>query len=114
MTVPLELRRWYGGEPGQCIFSRRGDSLFIERADPHIWVQDSWLRTLIKPEYDNPLASLMRQPYDLCDPAHCCQTWRGGPCFLGSILTITGVNQTVMYRIGNYLANGVWEGSWPD
>lgn len=92
------------------MITRTDDGLFITRADPHVWIDDIFLRQATS---DNPWVTLVRGPVDACDPSTCCQVWRGGgqggPCFTGGILTIKGVNRVAAYRIGRYLPRGAWD-----
>lgn len=108
-----ELRRDWGGQPpGECRLVREGQDLVVAQADPLVWIEDSFLRTLVGRK-KNPWVTLMWGPVDQCDPATCCQSLRDGPhCFRGAILEIDGKNDKVFYRIGRYLRRGVWEASW--
>lgn len=117
--MPAETRTQWppnagGAEPGQCIFKHLGgyeNKLFIVRADPHIWLDDAFLRQLTT--IHTTWVTLARGPIDNCDPSTCCQVWRGGgqggPCFTGSVVTINAANKTVYYRVGRYLPRGVWD-----
>ncbi len=120
--MSLELRSLSLGRhaPGECRLSRRDDQIFIERADPHVWLDDEFLRRLVGPAQNkNRWVSLAYQPHDLCQPQQCCQRFRDGGsatsssagwhCYYGAVLTIWGVNATVIYRIGGFLRGGFWE-----
>lgn len=113
LTPTVELFRLslgVGRPPGECVLVRRDDGgIVIKRADPKIWIPDTFMRTLVGPQLDNPWVDVVWQSYDLCDPETCCQGMREGRCYYGAILTIRDEQQTVAYRIGRYLRGGVWE-----
>ena len=112
---PLEVRRDGGRQaPGECRLSKRDGQLYIEHADPKVWLSDEFLRNLVGPGHINEWVSLTYQPRDLCQPARCCQRFRGGHCYYGAIITIRGANETVMYRVGGYLRGGFWEAEHAD
>lgn len=100
--------------PGECQLSFRDDGIVIERADPHVWLTEDFLRRLTSSEHQhNQWVSLTWGARDLCDPAACCQVARERPhCYAGAILAIWGKNAHVMYRIGGYRRGGVWEARW--
>jgi hypothetical protein len=118
----LELRRgpsWGRQAPGECRLSWGEDGLVIERADPHVWLDDEFLRRLVGPENNrNPWVSLTYEPHDLCQPQSCCQRFRdsgttssaaGYHCYSGACLQIDAVDGTAAYRIGRFLRGGFWE-----
>jgi hypothetical protein len=103
----LDLYR--SSAPGECRLRVKDGQLVIERADPHVWLDDTFLMGTVGKNKDNPWVDVMYQPNDLCDPTDCCQTWRGGHCFKGAVITIRASNGTVIYRIGRFIRRGVWE-----
>lgn len=109
----LEVRRgpsWGDRPPGECRLGWREKQLIVQRADPRVWLDDEFLRRLVGPEGDrSQWAGLAYQLHDFCEPATCCQRWRGGHCYSGGILTIWAENATVVYQIGRYLRGGLWE-----
>lgn len=101
---------WGGKAPGECRLVRDGEDLVVAQADPMVWIEDSFLRTLVGKK--NPWVTLTWGPGDACDPKTCCQMFRDGQhCFRGAILAIDGKNDKVFYRIGRFLRRGVWEAS---
>lgn len=100
---------------GECRLKRTDDGrLFIEQADPQVWLEDAFLFQVAGPNKQNPWVDVIYQSNDLCSPNQCCQTWRGGHCFGGAVLTIKAVNGTAIYRIGRYVNFGKWEASRAD
>lgn len=95
--------------PGECVLTRHEGQLFIERADPRVWMDDGFLQQLIGSGYRNEWVALTYQPHDLCEPLRCCQRFRSGHCYYGALVTIRAVNETVIYRIGGFLRGGFWE-----
>lgn len=95
--------------PGECRLSQRDGQLFIERADPQVWLDDEFLRQLVGAGYRNQWVSLVYQPADLCQPLRCCQRFRNGHCYYGAVVTIRATNKTVIYRVGGFLRGGFWE-----
>jgi hypothetical protein len=97
------------GYEGACEMTRlldgegRWSGLRINRADPRILIAAE----LLYEAFVNPTAgvSLATPPEDR----------NGTPYWRGAVLTIRGVNQTVIYRIGEYVP-GVrcYEAEWPD
>jgi hypothetical protein len=81
-------------EPGTCVVTSLHDPLTgvklrVDHADPRIWIAPEVLEGMV-PD--------------------------GWPATLnGDVLTIRGVNRTVIYRIGHYLPDQrVYEAEWPD
>jgi hypothetical protein len=121
LVSALEVRRSLGRQaPGECRLSYRDGGLVIEHADPHVWLDDEFLRRLVSFEGSrNKRVSLVYQPHDLCQPQSCCQRFRDGSnatssaagwhCYYGAVVTIRGTNRTVIYRIGRFLRGGIWE-----
>jgi hypothetical protein len=110
-------RALMAGPPGECVLKFEDRAIIIERADPHVWLEDNFLRQLVarkNPDDRNPTVTLTYQPHDLCDPQSCCQGWlgrEGHSCFYGAVVTIWGRNEHVSYRIGQF-RRGHWEARW--
>ena len=95
--------------PGECILKHHAGQLFIERADPRVWLTDDFLGALAGSGHRNQWVSLTLQPLNPCEPARCCQRFRPGHCYFGALVQIRGVNRTVTYRIAGFLRGGFWE-----
>jgi hypothetical protein len=97
------------GYEGACEMTRllddegRWSGLRINRADPRILIAAELLTATFL--MSMPGVSLAPPPDDR----------NGTPFWRGAVLTIRGVNQTVIYRIGEYVP-GVrcYEAEWPD
>lgn len=119
---------------GECQVTRIGDELWIDRADPHIWITPEFLYNLhplnnlldvdntflsrffpiLGADFPNPWFQLERNLHDHDDD---CGARPGQLCYRGWLLRITASNRTVIYKIGSYLhlpENGVWQATWPD
>ena len=110
-----ELTTRDGGPPpadlpaGECILTRtddpiHGPSLHIDHADPRVLITAELLHEVT----DAPMPGVSL-------------TWPSPPpasgrfLYVGAILTIRGVNRTVIYRIGEYVPRvGGYIGEWPD
>lgn len=99
--------------PGECQLKFDDDGILIERADEHVWLEDTFLRRLVMAQQGRaaPAVTLAYQPHDLCEPLSCCQRQRAGHCFYGAVVTIWGKNAHVSYRIGQF-RRGHWEAEW--
>ena len=108
----LEARRAPAGRqaPGECRLSKRDGQLYIERADPKVWLEDEFLHQLVGPGHINEWVSLAYQEHDVCQPMRCCQRYRAERhCYYGALITIRGSNKTITYRIFGFLRGGFWE-----
>lgn len=71
------------------------------------WTTIPWL-TISRPEEGHGSTGHSVGEYD-------CSAQPGGVCFYNSVVTLTGTNRTVIYRIGDYQPERrAWEASWPD
>jgi len=94
---------------GECRLTSLHDSrgslmqLRIDQADPRILIAAELLaEAFVSPA---PGVSLAPPPEDR----------NGTPFWRGAVLTIRGVNQTVIYRIGEYVPRvRCYEAEWPD
>ena len=79
------------GEAGELALTwlDGGRAVYIEQADPRIWITDDLLR--------------------LIEPGSSCHE------LTGTLLKIYGVNRTVVYRIGEKVPHmRAYEAEWPD
>jgi hypothetical protein len=93
MPPPLDL------PAGECFMTTLADgSLRIDRADPRILISGE-------------LLDMLPSPHTQLDTTGC----RSGHGYVGAVLKICGVNQTVIYRIVDMVPriNG-YIGEWPD
>ncbi|MGW4097115.1 hypothetical protein [Mycobacterium sp. NPDC004974] len=82
------------------------DELRITRADPHVLIADSILRAAFC-EVDHPEITIRKPSEGHGSTGHSvgrygCRSPLGRICFYDSLVTITGTNIAVTYRIGDY------------
>lgn len=105
-----------GGPLGLCrvFWYQVGDAYpcTLNRADPQVWIPDELL-TATREGRGHPFLSLTQVPQSIW-PSECRES-HPGHCFYGALLRIEADNQTVIYRIGEYVPeHHAWWGRWPD
>lgn len=94
---------------GDCVVSEHRDpagdgyGLVIERADPVVLISDGILRDVL--DNDDPERAATLTLADIV-PAD--------DIYLGAVLRIAGINQTVIYRITRRWDDHTHVGEWPD
>lgn len=90
---------------GECIVTRLDDgTLRVDRADPRILISGELLYEIATES--SPWASILPPPGN---------QWDGAGTLEGALLKICGVNQTVIYRVGQYFPRiRAYIGEWPD
>ena len=92
--------------------------LRIDQADPHIWISDEVLHQAHLGPDPALTVRKAREGHGSTGHAvgeHDCWAPAGGFCFYNSIVTLHGLNGTVIYRVGKYdTQRHAWHASWPD
>lgn len=89
---------------GEFTASRRDGHLWIDRADPRIFISLELLDSIVRGE-EYPETSIRLR--DDAEP--------GPGCWLGAVIRVEAVNRTVLYRLTGYADWCLgYIGEWPD
>jgi hypothetical protein len=91
---------------GQCILRREWDELYIDHADPQVYVTTSFMADVIRFQTSSCVTLVppvsAEQPYVPED-------------LVGRLLRIEAANRTVIYRLAEYEHRARWyRAEWPD